>query len=348
MIGANVNGIRVEDLFQCYDKYNFLYQEKKEKMRHLYPMIKANWSMALEMPWEYFLLLTYNRPEKDLFASVSAWRSTPRSYCLQHMVSNQAENTRLILLHFLELLKEDITENNAVQVFYQPKTRFANNMFSYLQEVAGPLHSHMHTYSFLSYQLKPVSLNTSSVYAEELNDGNKEAILDFVKMERGDFYPWVLDLDSDDYELKNLDAQYQKYGLSRSRKVVAYKDENNNILGITLINKASAGLNFSLLENSTEIILSSKHPIWVLNEVLSTMLYHLTNHYMASDINQAPLLIDPEYQDLVQAYGGNLMRTYNYFTCDNTVLDNWCLYLVNELKSVHEHLTIKNAQSKVS
>lgn len=348
MIGANVNGIKVEDLFQCYDKYNFLYQEKKEKMRYLYPMIKANWSMALDMPWENFLLLTYNRPEKDLFASVSAWRSTSRSYLIQHMVSNQPENTRLIMLHFLELLKEDIVENNAIQVFYQPKTRFANNMFSYLEGVAGPLHSHLHTYSFLSYPLKPVRLNVSSIYAEELNTNNQKEIVDFVANERGQFYPWVQDLDSDDFNLSKLNDRYQQYGLSRSRKVVAYKDEHNNLLGVTLINKASAGLNFSLLENSTEIILNSKQPIWILNEVLDTMLYHLTNEYVKSDISQIPLLIDPEYEELVKAYGGTPMRTYNYFTCDNTILDKWCLYLVNELKAVHEHMAIKNEQAKVS
>ncbi|GAA0894744.1 hypothetical protein GCM10009122_44250 [Fulvivirga kasyanovii] len=348
MIGANVNGIKVEDLFQCYDKYNFLYQEKKEKMRYLYPMIKANWSMALDMPWENFLLLTYNRPEKDLFASVSAWRSTSRSYLIQHMVSNQPENTRLILLHFLELLKEDIVENNAIQVFYQPKTRFANNMFSYLEGEAGPLHSHLHTYSFLSYPLKPIRLNDSSIYAEELNASNKEEIQQFVTMERGQFYSWVQDLDSDDFTLSKLDEQYSKYGLSRTRKIVAYKDNKNNILGVTLINKASAGLNFSLLENSTEVILNSKQPIWVLNEALNNMLYHLSNEYMKSDVNQIPLLINPEYEELVNAYGGSTMRTYNYFTCDNTVLDKWCLYLVNELKAVHEHLLIKNEQSKVS
>ncbi|MBL6444840.1 hypothetical protein JMN32_00875 [Fulvivirga sp. 29W222] len=348
MIGANVNGIKVEDLFQCYDKYNFLYQEKKEKMRYLYPMIKANWSIAMDMPWENFLLLTYNRPEKDLFASVSAWRSTFRSYLIQHMVSNHAENTRLILLHFLELLKEDIVENNAIQVYYQPKTKFAHNMFSHLESVAGPSHSHLRTYRFLSYPLKPIHLNSSSIYAEELNSNNKEDILQFVTQERGQFYTWVQDLDSDDFNLSELDANYKKYGLSRTRKVVAYKDSKNNILGITLINKASAGLNFSLLENSTEIILNSKQPIWVINEVLNNILYHLPSDYIKSDINQIPLLIDPQYEDLVNAYGGTTMRTYNYFTCDSTVQDKWSLYLVNELKSVHEHLLVKNEQSKVS
>ncbi|UII34987.1 hypothetical protein LVD17_14340 [Fulvivirga ulvae] len=348
MIGANVNGIKVEDLFQCYDKYNFLYQEKKEKMRYLYPMIKANWSMALDMPWEYFLLLTYNRPEKDLFASVSAWRSTSRSYLIQHMVSNQPENTRLILLHFLELLKEDIMVNNAIQVYYQPKTRFANNMFSYLEAEAGSLHSHLHTFSFLSYPLKPIQLTNSSIHIEELNVDNKADILHFVNSERGKFYSWVQDLDTDDFNLSNLDEHYKKYGLSRSRKVLAFKDNKNNILGVTLINKASAGLNFSLLENSTEIILDSKQPEWTLNEVLNSMLYHLSNEYLRADINQIPLLIDPEYEELVIAYGGSTMRTYNFFTCDNTVLDKWCLYLVNELEAVHQHLLMKNEQSKVS
>ena len=348
MIGANVNGIKVEDLFQCYDRYNFLYQEKKEKIRYLYPMIKANWSMALDMPWDYFLLLTYNRPEKDLFASVSAWRSTSKSYCLQHMVSNQPENTRLILLHFLRLLKEDIRENNAIQVFYQPKTRFANNMFNYLQEQAGPLHSHIHTYSFTSFPLKPVVLSKSDVYAEDINYANQKQVQELIKSERGLFYNWVQDFDSEDFNLVELNANYKKYGLSRSRKTLVYKNSSNKVIGVSISNKVSTGLNFSLLENSTEIILDSSQPIWILNEVLQTMLFHLTKNYTTSDINHVPILIDKEYEDLLKAHGGTPQRIYDYFTCDNTVLDCWCLYLVNELESVNRHLAEKKEQSKVS
>lgn len=348
MIGANVNGIRVEDLFQCYDRYNFLYQEKKEKMQHLFPMIKANWSMAMTMPWEYFLLLTYNRPEKDLFASVSAWRTTFRSYCIQHMVSNQAENTRLILLHFLNVLAEDITENNAIQVFYQPKTRFANNMFSYLADQAGPSHSLLKTYSYISYPIKPTPFAWAPVIAEELNHSNKNEIVDFIKSERGAYYTWVQDLDSDDFTLSELDADYQKYGLSRTRKVIAFKNPAHKILGVAIINRASSGLNFSMLENSSEIILNSTEPIWILNEAVKNMLYHLSNDYNSSNLDYVPLLIDQEYEDLIQAYGGNVMRTYSYFSCDNTIFPEWIDYLKTELVEVSQHLQMKNTQTKAS
>ncbi|ELR71792.1 hypothetical protein C900_02377 [Fulvivirga imtechensis AK7] len=348
MIGANVNGIRVEDLFQCYDKYNFLYQEKKEKMQYLFPMIKANWDMALSMPWENFLLLTYSRPEKDLFASVSAWRSTLRSYCIQHMVSNQAENTRLILLHFLNILENDITEKNAIQVYYQPKTRFANNMFSHLHKAAGTEHSHLSPYSYLSYPVKPVPLHWDRVFAEELNKTNQKGIIDFIKREKGDFYSWVQDFDSDDFTLSTLDKEYSKYGLTRTRQVVAYKDESHKILGVSVINRASTGLNFSLLENSCEIILDSQHPIWLLNEVIKSILYHISNLYRQSDLDSVPLLVAPEYEGLIQAYGGKSMRTYNYFTCDNSVFEEWRSYLKSELKEVTEHLKIKNLESKAS
>lgn len=345
MIGANVNGIRVEDLFQCYDKYNFLYQEKKEKMQYLFPMIKANWDMALSMPWENFLLLTYNRPEKDLFASVSAWRSTFRSYCIQHMVSNQAENTRLILLHFLNILEKDIAENNAIQVYYQPKTRFANNMFSYLRNKAGDEHSHLCPYSYLSYPVKPVPLHWTRVFAEELNKSNQKDIIDFIQREKGAFYSWVQDFDNDDFTLSALDQEYGKYGLTRTRKVVAYKDESQRILGVAVINKASTGLNFSLLENSCEIILDSQHPIWILNEAVKSILYHLSNEYQKSNLDNIPLLVAPEYEDLIQAYGGKPMRIYNYFTCDNSVFEEWRSYLKSELKEVTEHLKMKTIKS---
>lgn len=348
MIGANVNGIRIEDLFQCYDKYKFLYREKKEKMQYLFPMIKANWSMAIEMPWEHFLLLTYNRPEKELFASVSAWRTNSRSYCIQHMVSNQAENTRLILLHFINLLQQDIKKDNAIQVYYQPKTRFANNMFSFLAKQAGPNHGNLSSYSYLSYPLKPVNFDWASVVAEEMNHNNSEQIQQFVTKEKGCFYSWVQGLDTADYSLSEVNSIYQQYGLARTRKVVAFKNDLNEIFGVAIINKASAGLNFSMLENSCEMILNSSQPVWVLNEAIKNMLCYISTEYQQTELDYVPLLIDPAWEDLISAYGGKPMRTYDYFTCDNTVFPVWTDYLKNELVSVTEHMKMKNMETKAS
>ena len=339
MLHTKVNDISVEDLFSYYDRYNFLYPGKKKQLQPIFSEVRENWEKALTLPWEYFLLLTYHNEDRDQFASVSAWRSTPSSYCIQHMVSNHPGNTRPILLHFLYILHG--IRGNAIQVYFQPKTRFANNMFQYLADTGGSAHSFKHSFSYFKVPSRPGALQWSPIFTEPLSRKNQDEVLKFVATERSSFYAWVQDLDGQDFELSEIDKTYRQYNTTRSRKVIVFRDEHHRILGIAIVNKASLGLNFSLLENATELILNSTLPRWILDEAVNHMLHHIQQEYEFSLLEQVPVLVDTEYEDLVRDFGGQLMRIYDYFSCDHTVISTWQNYLVEASGQVRKHLEEK-------
>ena len=341
MIPPRINGISIEELFECYDKFDFLYTEKKEKLAPIISLISKNWRHAMGLPWEYFILLThhaeYTKPVE--FASVSAWRSTSQTYNIQHMVSNNAENTRIILSAFLDYMTHYIKRNHSIQVFYQPKTRFANKMFSYLAEQLGPKDSFKLAYAFMAFPFlvksnPPIEIETKPLLG--LNNQERIQFFELIISQRSALYNKLQDLDKPDYQLKNIHRFYAKYGLFRNREVKVFFDKSNGkLLGTLIMSRASLGLNFSLLENSSELLVSDEvMGSDNLDSIVHFMLVRTRLFYKNMKLGFLPLLTTPKLEEVVCRLGGRRLRRYDYFLCTEQVYGIWKKYLADELNSV--------------
>ncbi|MDJ1479318.1 hypothetical protein QNI16_02405 [Cytophagaceae bacterium YF14B1] len=147
-----VNAMEIEQLLDLMERNNFLYPAKKEKLIPVLGSIKQNLQRAFGLPDSMYRTLTFYDGAEQMFASIAAWKYTPSSMIILHLVSNQPVKTREIFFyHILKLAAIEQEPVQAILTYYQPKTRFAHRMFTHLYERRvdeGVLIEPFHFYAF--------------------------------------------------------------------------------------------------------------------------------------------------------------------------------------------------------
>ncbi len=128
------NSMDVEQLLVLMEHNHFLYPAKKERLSPILPDIKRNLRKAFALPASLYRTLTFHDEPSGVFASIAAWRYSPSSAIIQHLVSNHPVKTREIFLCHIRRLAAADEQVQAILTYYQPKTRFAHRMFTHLHE----------------------------------------------------------------------------------------------------------------------------------------------------------------------------------------------------------------------
>lgn len=147
-----VNTMEIEQMLDLMERNNFLYPAKKEKLIPVLGAIKQNLQRAFGLPDSIYRTLTFYDRTDQMFASIAAWKYSPSSMIILHLVSNQPVKTREIFFyHILKLAAIEQEPVQAILTYYQPKTRFAHRMFTHLYERRvdeGVLIEPFHFYAF--------------------------------------------------------------------------------------------------------------------------------------------------------------------------------------------------------
>ena len=85
--GCHVNAIDTEQLFQKYQDAGFLYEEKRRKLAPHLDRVRENWERALSLGQSLLWFVTFDDPQRAVWASVGSWRTTLRGWNSQHVVS---------------------------------------------------------------------------------------------------------------------------------------------------------------------------------------------------------------------------------------------------------------------
>jgi hypothetical protein len=347
MKNIKTNLMEVEQLMKLYENYNFLYPAKREKLLPVFSHIKENLKKAFTLPDFIYRTLTCYDPQQEQFTSIAAWKYSGAAMIIQHLVSNNPVKTREIFLyHILKLA--GLSEEGGIQAiltYYQPKTKFVHTMFTYLLEHGVNNGVLIEPFSYYQYRFEQPdrAISKSKTEASEeisispLQEEDYPAFRNLLLQERGELYLNTMDLKPESLTLADLNEQFQQAGLFRSRVVLIAKSvESRKIRAILLINRGSVGLHFSLIENSSELILDSFYQGSAATRIASQLLEAARSYYLDCPLDHMPLLVKSSQSSLVESQSALFQRQYNLLICDRANFFNWVNYLFQAYeKSLH-------------
>jgi hypothetical protein len=336
MRDIRINAMPAEQLLELYERYNFLYPAKKEKLLPHLDEIRNNLNNAFKLSPSIYRTLTHYDTNREEFATVSAWKYSPSSMIIQHLVSNTPLKTREIFLYHIFKIAS-IAESNqpdghvkAILTYYRTKTRMVHQMFTHLYDNRIEQGVYIEP---LAYVVQPLTRHThgekaSGYIVSDLQDRDYASFAGLVSKERSSLYLNALDLTPGNLHLENLNEQYKRVGLHRSRKIlVARCVQTNQIHAALLINRGSVGLHFSLIENASEVIFDHAVTPDRLKQAADLLLTTATEIYRDCPFGYIPLLVKAPQFSFVEHLGGNRDREYNMMICDRPNFLNWLSYL---------------------
>ncbi len=313
-VRADFNKYSVDALFNKYAEIGFLYPEKLEILRPFFDKIKSNWKLLKECPEELLWILTLQNTSKNNFSSVSVIKQSNYGLLAQHLVSDGNPFLSLKVMLDAQFRAEHICSEDEVrssQNWFRPNNRYAYRIFSSMFKRLGNEKAFIKHYDYLHLSLDSILPYDNQSYLIEEVDGYDAQLVDFVSTQYSKVFVRAEELDQKDILLKTLNNQYQKYGLSRYRRICKIIDQKTNqIKACVIANRSPLGLNFSFLENRCYYITDKTVREPELFAMLSVMNNYAAKVYDDFELGKVPIVTDESTSESLQTLGAELIRVY--------------------------------------
>ena len=131
---------------------------------------------------------------------------------------------------------------------------------------------------------------------------------------------------ANDYSLKKIDALFQDVGLTHTRKIDVICSESE-IQAVILSYFSSPGINFSFLENRTEIIIGRDVPLS--SELISVIGEIIEKNCNARNV-PGPIVTDKRTANALICAGAILLREYEQRIWTRRAYENLYDYITNK------------------
>jgi hypothetical protein len=177
----------------------------------------------------------------------------------------------------------------------------------------GPDRSSVTPYGyFMLPRNQPLVSGRQSVEIANYDPSAREAFLGLVLDTRGRLYIRAEELDSEDFSLNTLDSRYQQVGLRRFRQIrLAYITGVPGPAAATIAYRGPLGLNFSFLENRTDLIVAPEVPSEQLSGILAPLLEATLESYSDFELDWVPLTAPESERAELADVGVQFLRTYS-------------------------------------
>jgi|GEM_PF-1257367 DNA-binding response OmpR family regulator len=326
-IGAKINSISPGELFWWYAKSGFFYPSKKRKLTPFLPLVEENWRKALTLGEEIFWIATVSDPKTNSWASICNWRTTFSGWVSQHLVGAGHPAFPLMLMLGTEVKVSGEAEGklySSFQNWYRPTNKYANRVFGLLGKSIRE--DSRCVKEFLYFMINPKILklvDSRGVRVVQCTNKNPSQITEYLKSKRGELFVRAEEYDGSDIELEALNEIYQKAGLQRKRIIFLAFNSLSEPVGALIAYKAPIGINFSMLENRCELILSDGLEAGLAQEVCSSLLQKAVLVYEDFPAQFIPLVTEKENAEIVRRTGSDFVRSYNQFIWTRPGYDDW-------------------------
>jgi hypothetical protein len=291
------------ELFTVLSDMHFFYDQK---IKYLIPYLEAveqTWNKLLACP-KNIAHHTFISTNSSISAICTSWRSSGDCWCIQNgIASNIRDYIKTLVLESSFLLQD--SSMSFVQTWFNPNNRIVNKMCG----LGTILHDGFGVYeeSTFCMQWEPlIELHSNTYMTDSLDTAHSDAFRDFIMDNRSRLFYDSEYFASDPY-LKSTDSLFSKSGLQRTRFIdIVYTVVGIQAVVISYL--SSPGINFSFLENRTEIIVQdgvdlSPHLISEIGGVLRKR--------MLSSAILRPVVTDRRTGTaLIQHYGATLLHEY--------------------------------------
>jgi ubiquinone/menaquinone biosynthesis C-methylase UbiE len=323
---VDMSDISVSELFDYYEKINFLYPDKKKKLQDHLPLIYNNWEKAFAVKDEIslFLKISGQVSGEKFFTSLQAWRPTLKGLQIHHLTSNYSTWTCATILAIMSKAKKD--RYSAGQFYYRPDNNYPAIVFGKLAKITSQ--DYMVDIPFHYLEVPVVQSIQNNILVKRCTNKHQYGICDFVRQIRGSVYTTGEELNCDDIEMNALDSIYKKAGLRRRRYIwMAFYD--NQQLGAIIANRGPFGLNLSFIENKCDILLAPDIDDYMAQKVIKSLLYHASTAYfsnlseMVYPVDYLPVMADSACYPILLALNAKEIRKYNQSIWLMNGFDEW-------------------------
>jgi hypothetical protein len=311
--GCRVNEMSVEQLFAAYEEAGFLYPEKLKRLAPYLATIRSNWQKAIGTGGDLMSVVSTNRENGSGIASVSFWRNTTCGLVTQHLVSTGTPlDSRAVLLSTVNALTT-FDDCESKQIWFRPNNKYPQRIFGSMVSTIGPDRSSVTPYGyFVLPRNQPFVSGRQSVEIANYDLSAREAFLRLVLNTRGSLYIRAEELYSEDFSLSTLDSRYQQVGLRRFRQIrLAYINGSRGPIAATIAYRGPLGLNFSFLENRTDLIVAPEIPSEQLSGILAPLLEATLESYSDFELDWVPLTAPESERAALADIGAQFLRTYS-------------------------------------
>ena len=307
------NTISVDDLFQQYEKIGFIYPAKKALLAPHMEEINGNWKKLYNSTEKYLWIFSNDPAKVKNFASITAWKQS--NYCLQaqHLVSDGNPFLSLKVMLGAQFKAEHLhgaDEVRASQNWFRPNNRYAYRVFASMYEKLGHKKAALNLFQFLQLPLKFIPETGFFPYEAEEVRGIDEELIGCMSDRFGPAFVQAEELNESDIRLETIGANFQKYGLNRSRKIVKIKGKSGRLLAALIMNRAPLGINFSYLENRAYYVLAENLRSEERLEVLRFMNQQAKPYYKGISIHAIPIVTDTKSSEALQKLDARWLREY--------------------------------------
>jgi hypothetical protein len=307
-----INAFTVEELFRHYEKTGFIYPEKRARLAPYCNLVKKNWEAALKAGEELFYIISAGDSEGRHLATITFWRSTLNGWVAQHLTSTGNP------LHVKTLFEgaSHLAQNQrfeTIQNWFRPQNKYAKRVFGTLPKTATESTAMVSDFNYLSFKHDQIAKTSPINYViRRVNDGDIALLNEFIEIHRGSLYAKTEEINSQDFELEELNDLYQRVGLFRKRRGwMAFRRGRSDPDAVLISYSGSLGINFSYLENRCDLICEPSLEKDIKSEICQALLLKAVQCNNLLPLDYLLVVADFPTSEVLFSSGASLIRQYS-------------------------------------
>ena len=302
---------------------HFIYKDKEALILPYIGVIQHTWDILLRSPsgiCKHTILFS----GKKITAICSSWRSSTNCLCVQNVVAyNIRDYVRAIVSQSYKLIEDPSV--SYIQTWFRP----GNTIVCKMCGLDSPLCNIDGVYSDVNSCL----LWTPKTRYGEIGDltllaggvVDKTAFKSFIIDNRSSLFYEEEDL-ADDPSFENVNKLFHKAGLTNRRKIDVISS-SSGIQAVILSYFSSPGINFSFLENRTEVIVGRNVAI---TSGLIALIGETVRKRKKERIVPSPIITERRTGNALISNGAILQREYERFIWNRDTYKKLYEYITNK------------------
>jgi len=299
--------LAISELFEQYRRSGFLYPAKLDRLAPVLPLIEANWKAACGANHDLMRVMVFGNPARGPFGSIASWQSSAGSWVDQHLVAKGGVAAEIGCsmgwLHAEE-------GHKAAQFWYRPTNPFPERVLGETTRGVDAQNMALADFAYAAFDRTSIDGDRGAKFRAAMMSTTDAAGVASLLASWTDPAAVEADAIRVDPQLEAMDVLYRSAGLRRYRRIVSgFGRSTSEPLAFMIVYRGPLGLNFSFLENRTELYFSPS--IGPDAQALARLLLaHASSYYDDFELPWIPVVVPERQREYAERVGLRVLRTY--------------------------------------
>jgi hypothetical protein len=308
-----INNVNTSELLDFFEECGFMYSEKKNQLSPYWDLLIDNVTKLNFSNGEVYRVYVKRDSDGNIVSTGSCYRTLNTTWNCHHLASKNALANKQIILAGYTMINDCNT-----LAYFRAENRFPMKFFKEVSEttneIVGAIATQLVELAFYTINSDFVSSkNDERIEFVEYNcedQTQQQELLRLVTQSRGEVFAACEEIDSIDFNLKNLDTLYGKIGLLKKRvALLAYSE--NCLIGAVIFNKSSFGINFSCIENRCDFVFRHGIAMNLKEKTIKNALNYAVEYFNDTGIKELNISVNAQDEINISNFPGlKFLRKY--------------------------------------